>query len=389
MNKVTLSVAALAAIAVPVQVQAADQTREQLINEVNAYIDEAKALIETYKDVKGVETDPDSYLSKINTVKADFKAWYENPTNANTAIDAQSWKARARAVVDLAAAAQKPYDVKNGLLENWTAANSAYTTAQNNLNVYNVAASMDFYNKKLPVLQAYMNNAITEDIPGLTALQTKINAYDPAGAASTLIDDAAGIRAQLAGIKAALEFEFSSENLKAAFNANNNENAYQAIVTQVANANAAIDNVFNQIRDLYPQESVYGDWYKEAYDELGKWRQEVARVEQYNKQCHEAGTALRDDDKALEKYRKTHTGNFTLQRYKGLGEMNYSQLSVTTRDPEHRRLIQVTIPDDDEAQDKVDLFLGKDADRRKEWIENNIDFNTTDTFTKEVRKNEK
>lgn len=296
MNKVTLSVAALAAIAVPVQVQAADQTREQLINEVNAYIDEAKALIETYNDVKGVETDPDSYLSKINTVKVNFADWLDLPANANTAIDAQSWKARARAVVDLAAAAQKPYDVKNGLLENWNAANSAYTTAQSNLNVYNVAASMDFYNKKLPVLQAYMDNAITADIPGLTALKAKIDAYNPAKAASTLIDDAAGIRAQLAGIKAALEFEFSSENLKAAFNANNNENAYQAIVTQVANANAAIDNVFNQIRDLYPQESVYGDWYKEAYDELGKWRQEVARVEQYNKQCHEAGTALKDKD---------------------------------------------------------------------------------------------
>ena len=68
MNKVTLSVAALAAIAVPVQVQAADQTREQLINEVNAYIDEAKALIETYNDVKG------SYLAQIAKVKADFKA---------------------------------------------------------------------------------------------------------------------------------------------------------------------------------------------------------------------------------------------------------------------------------------------------------------------------
>ena len=303
MNKVTLSVAAIAAVGVPVQAQAADQTREQIINDVNKYIDEAKALIDTYNDVKGVETDPASYLSQINTVKANFAAWLA--VNANTAIDAQSWKAQARAVVDLAAADQKPYDVKNGLLENWNAANAAYTTAQNNLNVYNVAgdeASMDFYNKKLPVLQAYMNNAITEENPGLTALQTKINAYNPADPASTLIDDAAGIRAQLAGIKAALEFEFDSWNLYGAFNANNNENAYKAIVTQVANANKAIDTVFDQIRALYPQESVYGDWYKEAYDALGKWRQEVARVEQYNKQCYDAGTALYDGVKDLENF---------------------------------------------------------------------------------------
>ncbi len=305
MNKVTLSVAAIAAVGVPVQAQAADQTREQIIDDVNKYIDEAKALIDTYNDVKGVETNPASYLSKINAVKANFAAWLADPANANTAIDAQSWKAQARAVVDLAAADQKPYDVKNGLLENWNAANAAYTTAQNNLNLYNVAgdaASLDFYNKKLPVLQAYMNNAITEEKPGLTALQTKINAYNPADPASTLIDDAAGIRAQLAGIKAALEFEFSSWNLSGAFNANNNENAYKAIVDQVANANTAIDNVFDKIRALYPQESVYGDWYKEAYDALGKWRQEVARVEQYNKQCYDAGTAVRDDAKGLENY---------------------------------------------------------------------------------------
>ena len=95
------------------------------------------------------------------------------------------------------------------------------------------------------------------------------------------------------------------------------------------------------------------------------------------------------DDSELQAAKDKIGNGYKVNRYKGLGEMNYSQLSVTTRDPEHRRLIQVTIPDDDEAQDKVDLFLGKDADRRKEWIENNIDFNTTDTFTKEVRKNEK
>ena len=44
------------------------------------------------------------------------------------------------------------------------------------------------------------------------------------------------------------------------------------------------------------------------------------------------------DDKALEKYRKTHKGPFTLQRYKGLGEMDAQQLWETTLDPETRRL---------------------------------------------------
>lgn len=57
--------------------------------------------------------------------------------------------------------------------------------------------------------------------------------------------------------------------------------------------------------------------------------------------------------------------------------------------PEHRKLLKVCLKDDDGTGDKVSLFLGKDADRRKEWINNNIDFTVVDTFTNEVMKNEK
>ena len=51
------------------------------------------------------------------------------------------------------------------------------------------------------------------------------------------------------------------------------------------------------------------------------------------------------DDKALEKYRKSHKGSFTLQRYKGLGEMDASQLWETTLDPERRLLKRIEIED--------------------------------------------
>ena len=50
------------------------------------------------------------------------------------------------------------------------------------------------------------------------------------------------------------------------------------------------------------------------------------------------------DDKALEKYRKTHDGSFTLQRYKGLGEMDAEQLWETTLNPETEMLMGSEVP---------------------------------------------
>ena len=82
---------------------------------------------------------------------------------------------------------------------------------------------------------------------------------------------------------------------------------------------------------------------------------------------------------------KTAIGKgYKINRYKGLGEMNYTQLSSTTMNKEKRRLLQVKIVDDEDCSDKINLFLGKDSDRRKEWIENNIDFASKDPFTAEV-----
>lgn len=95
------------------------------------------------------------------------------------------------------------------------------------------------------------------------------------------------------------------------------------------------------------------------------------------------------DDTELEEAKKNIGSSYRVNRYKGLGEMDYSQLSSTTMNPEHRKLLKVCLKDDDDTGDKVSLFLGKDADRRKEWINNNIDFSVVDTFTNEVMKNEK
>ncbi len=74
------------------------------------------------------------------------------------------------------------------------------------------------------------------------------------------------------------------------------------------------------------------------------------------------------DDKALEKYRKTHTGKFTLQRYKGLGEMDADQLWETTLNPETRMLKRIEIDDARLASEITGILMGNDVPPRRAFI---------------------
>lgn len=74
------------------------------------------------------------------------------------------------------------------------------------------------------------------------------------------------------------------------------------------------------------------------------------------------------DDKALEKYKKTHKGSFTLQRYKGLGEMDAQQLWETTLDPETRILKRVEIEDARLASEVTEVLMGSEVPPRKAFI---------------------
>ena len=65
---------------------------------------------------------------------------------------------------------------------------------------------------------------------------------------------------------------------------------------------------------------------------------------------------------------------YSLQRYKGLGEMNASQLWETTMDPERRTLIQVTIDDEAKAERRVSVLMGSKVSPRREWLEENVEF---------------
>ena len=74
------------------------------------------------------------------------------------------------------------------------------------------------------------------------------------------------------------------------------------------------------------------------------------------------------DDKALEQYRKRHKGSFTLQRYKGLGEMDAQQLWETTLNPETRILKQIEIEDARMASEMTEILMGTDVPPRKAFI---------------------
>ncbi len=74
------------------------------------------------------------------------------------------------------------------------------------------------------------------------------------------------------------------------------------------------------------------------------------------------------DDKALERYRKRHKGPFTLQRYKGLGEMDAQQLWETTLDPETRMLKSVEIEDARMASEVTEMLMGTEVPPRKAFI---------------------
>lgn len=85
-------------------------------------------------------------------------------------------------------------------------------------------------------------------------------------------------------------------------------------------------------------------------------------------------------DEELEKYRSSHKKKFTIQRYKGLGEMDADQLFETTMSPEHRKLKKVTLEDGlVEANEITQVLMGTDVTPRRAYIEKNSKYATIDS----------
>lgn len=89
-----------------------------------------------------------------------------------------------------------------------------------------------------------------------------------------------------------------------------------------------------------------------------------------------------DDD--LEVAKKEIGAGYKISRYKGLGEMSADQIKYTTMDKHHRLLLKVSINDQLIVANKINILMGKDADKRKVWLEQYVDFSETDKFSKEL-----
>ena len=85
------------------------------------------------------------------------------------------------------------------------------------------------------------------------------------------------------------------------------------------------------------------------------------------------------NNKELEEIKRKNK-SLEIQRYKGLGEMNFEQLWETTMDPSTRTLVKVNSSDFENSNRIIEILMGQDPSIRREWIEENVEFSLEDEF---------
>lgn len=273
MNKVTLSVVALAAIGAPVQAQAADQTETEklqatyeevcgllntAINEVNVYHEAVKA----------------EYLNKLSNIQKDIDA-------AKTAgsID----KAYFDGVISNVKAEAKKRENQYVGYDNIKKEFDALTVVYNN-------ALAKVQNGNYPNVGAKKKAWLEGDELGYTALKAKVEALDPA-TQDDIFANSSTIQNECTTVKDGINSMLDGLDKEEA-NVKDSEEAYKQVADKIAKLKDDYNKQLQELLKLLPGDpDVYGDWQAKAIDELNEEYRKILDVEKKNNEAKEAGNA--------------------------------------------------------------------------------------------------